>query len=213
MTRNIEWDDIDLVVFDMDGTLYDQRPLRMRMLGMLAKEIIRSRSLAVPRILAAFRRRREELGEARALDFAERQYDLPGHSPEVVCALVAEWMLQRPLPFLALYRTPGVERLFDALMARNAVALFSDYPVADKLASLGLSTAFSVTPEEVGRLKPDPAGLIRLIEEARTVPSRTLMIGDRADRDGEAARRAGVAALIRGRDFRDFNDPIFHDAA
>ncbi|HEX7872337.1 MAG TPA: HAD family hydrolase [Sphingobium sp.] len=213
MTIDIAWDHYDLVVFDMDGTLYDQRRLRLGMARQLAGEVARTRSLVVLRLLSAYRRQREALGRMEAEDFQERQYHLPRHRPETVRALVGEWMEERPLALLPRCRLPGVERLFDALERRRAVALFSDYPVEAKLASLKLSASFSICAQEVGRLKPHPAGLLRLMELAGTSPARTLMIGDREDRDGAAARRAGVRALIRGRDFRNYDDRLFLHAA
>ena len=57
----LDWDRIALVVFDMDGTLYDARRLRWRMAAWLLAESLRRRSLALPRTLAAFRRMREAL--------------------------------------------------------------------------------------------------------------------------------------------------------
>lgn len=204
----VEWSRYDLIVFDMDGTLYDQPWLRRRMAAMLVGEALRSRSLAVPRVLSAYRRQREGLGA----DFAERQYRLPGTRPEAVQALVAEWMERRPLPLLRQCRARGVERLFARLGASRAVAIYSDFRAEAKLAALGLTARYILSAEDVGCLKPDPAGLHRLMEQAKAAPDRTLMIGDRDDRDGEAARRAGVRALIRGRDFRHYEDAIFNGA-
>jgi putative hydrolase of the HAD superfamily len=47
-------------------------------------------------------------------------------------------------------------------------------------------------------------------------PEQTVLIGDRAERDGMAARRAGAHALIRSDKplpgwitFRRFDDPVF----
>lgn len=213
MSIAIPWDSFDLVVFDMDGTLYDQPPLRRRMAGLLAREAIRQRSLSVMRTLAAFRRQREAMANAVTNDFAVAQYRLPGQSPDAVRATVTDWMEQRPLAMLRDYRTPGAATLFTRLARNHAIAIFSDYAAQAKLEALGLSAHYCVTAEDVGRLKPDPAGLLWLMEQAKTTPQRTLMIGDRDERDGEAARRAGVRALIRGRDFRHFDDPIFRHAS
>ncbi|WP_375194390.1 HAD family hydrolase [Sphingobium sp.] len=209
MAAAVLWDRFDLIIFDMDGTLYDQSRLRRRMLVMLLAEIARSRSMAVPQLLRAFRRQRERLADAMEADFARLQYVLPGHDPERVRAIVTEWMEERPLPSLRALRTAGVAELFTRLSGNHVLAIHSDYRAERKLAALGLDAHLTLAAEDVGRLKPDPAGLYRLMAQARTEPARTLMIGDRDERDGEAARRAGVRALIRGRDFRDFTDPIF----
>lgn len=213
MIQRVPWERFDLIVFDMDGTLYDQGMLRRRMAAMIARDAIRCRSLSAVRTLAAFRRQRERLGDAVAGDLATLQYELAGRNADDVRSIVAEWMEQRPLPLLRDCRTRGVDMLFRRLAESHVVAVFSDYRAERKLEALGLSARLFVASEDVGRLKPDPAGLHALISQAKTSASRTLMIGDRDDRDGEAARRAGVRALIRGRDFRHFEEPLFHHGA
>src|SRR3546814_11552326 len=60
----------------MDGTLYDQRRLRARMLMALAGEAVRSRTLRVPAVLQTFRRCRETLGNQPSANFMSRQYEL-----------------------------------------------------------------------------------------------------------------------------------------
>ena len=72
------------------------------------------------------------------------------------------------------------------------------------------------TDAEVARLKPDPAGLLAILRATGVDARRALMIGDRFDRDGVAASRAGMRALIRsGRPhpdygtFRAYDDPVF----
>nr|WP_256869345.1 HAD family hydrolase [Sphingobium lactosutens] len=202
-----------MVVFDMDGTLYDQSRLQRHMMAALARDALRRRSLCTIRTLSAFRKQRESMADMPVEDFDAAQYRLPGRAPEQVRMMVADWMERRPLPLLRRYRAAGVGQLFERLARRHVVAIYSDYPPSEKLAALGLSAALTVGANDVGRLKPDPSGLLLLMERAHVAPARTLMIGDRDDRDGEAARRAGVRALIRGRDFRHFDEPIFRHVA
>jgi FMN phosphatase YigB (HAD superfamily) len=80
-----------------------------------------------------------------------------------------------------------------------AVAVLSDYPAADKLAALELEADILVSAVDprVDRLKPHPRGLQRVIELAGVEPEKTVMIGDRDERDGECARRAGARWLIK----------------
>jgi len=219
----MDWSKIDLVVFDVDGTLYDQRRLRMKMLTLLLLQAMRSRSLRVPMVLREFRRFREDLGDDAAEGFLERQYELTaarcGCSAEDVRALALEWIEQRPLTHLGACVYPGVRELFDALATSGRrIAAFSDYPAVDKLEALGLKCdlVVSSTDDDVGRLKPDPAGLRKILERFGAKADRSVMIGDRFDRDWEAARRAGVSALIRSRKpsakaptFRTYTDEVF----
>ncbi len=48
-------------------------------------------------------------------------------------------------------------------------------------------------PESAGKLKPEPAGILRILEETGTPPRRALMIGD-SGVDIRTARNAGIAS-------------------
>lgn len=70
--------------------------------------------------------------------------------------------------------------------------------------------------EGIGLLKPHPRGLEALIAAAGAQPHATVLIGDRAERDGLVARRAGARALIRSsraidglQTFARFDDALF----
>ncbi|WP_274629283.1 HAD family hydrolase [Arvimicrobium flavum] len=219
----VDWDRIRLVVFDLDGTLYDQRRLRMAMLFRLAREAVASRSFGAARVLRAFRQCRERLGEAQTQDFETQQYALTasrtGRSAEAVEAVVREWIETRPLDVLLPCRYPNVERVFDGLAARGkTLAVLSDYPAFEKLRALGLAADIVVWAGDpgVGVLKPHPAGLQRVLERARVPASAAIMIGDRVDRDWAVAHAHGMRALIRSRKpitgidtFRDYRDEVF----
>jgi phosphoglycolate phosphatase/putative hydrolase of the HAD superfamily len=223
MTQMIDWQAVDLVVFDVDGTLYDQRRLRRAMLGQLLRDAWRTRSLDTLQTLRTFRQVREALGEEPGADFLRLQYARTAarrNQPEdAVRRLAAEWLEQRPLPSLAACRYAQLEAVFAGLQSDGKqIAVFSDYPAVDKIKALGLWADWVVcaTDPDIGRLKPDPAGLLSILRQTGVSARRTLMIGDRFDRDGEAARRAGVRALIRSRKphpefdtFQSYADPVF----
>ena len=72
------------------------------------------------------------------------------------------------------------------------------------------------TDPDVARLKPNPAGLLKLLRLAAVEPQRALLIGDRRERDGEVAARANMRCLIlspgkhKGIDsFSSFSDRVF----
>jgi phosphoglycolate phosphatase/putative hydrolase of the HAD superfamily len=219
----LDWWSVDLVVFDVDGTLYDQRRLRLRMLRELVHDAVQTRSLRTLRTLRRFRHVREALGDEPVDDFMNQQYArtaaLCSATPEQVEALATEWMEQRPLTWIGDCRYPHVDRLFERLQAvGKQVAVFSDYPAVHKLKALGLRAAPVVCATDVGvaRLKPDPQGLLQILARTGVSPQRALMIGDRFDRDAAAARQAGVRALIRSAKphpefptFRRYDDPVF----
>ena len=83
---------------------------------------------------------------------------------------------------------------------------------------LGLQAApiFCATDAEIGRPKPDSRGLFTVLNRAGVPPQRAVMIGDCINRDGAAAQRVGVPALIRTRKshpefatFRSYGDALF----
>ena len=217
----IDWRPIRLVAFDVDGTLYAQRPLRLKMLAALGRHSIRSRSLRTFAVLQSYRTIREELGDAETAEFDDvllakvgQRHGLP---PAEVSRHVAEWMEKRPLESLAGCRYPAVDRLFDRIKrSGRMIGVLSDYPSRAKIEALGLRADHQISASDVGLLKPHPRGLQRLMELAGAAPSETVLIGDRQDRDGEAARRAGCACLLRSDKpipdaitFKRFDDPLF----
>jgi HAD superfamily hydrolase (TIGR01549 family) len=220
------WGEIDLVVFDVDGTLYDQCRLRRRMLFELGRFSCRNLSLATARTLRDFRLCRELLSHdlESGEDFTRLQYEVTAKwrniTAEEVRAIAEDWLEARPLPFLRDCRFDGVAELFEACVtAGKRIGVWSDYPAAAKLDALGLSAEFVVSSgdDKVRRLKPNPAGLNRILAEADVPAARAILIGDRADHDGIAAQRAGAAVLLRcGRPhktfptFASYRDPLFH---
>jgi putative hydrolase of the HAD superfamily len=112
-----------------------------------------------------------------------------------------------------------VVELFAALRRNGkAIGILSDYPVSAKLSALGLhaDTIVCAIDPGIGLLKPHPRGLKAVIQAAGTTPHQTVMIGDRADRDGAAARRVGAWSLIKSakpikdwQTFATFGDAIF----
>jgi putative hydrolase of the HAD superfamily len=219
----LDWPAIRLVVFDVDGTLYRQAPLRRRMALALLGHVATTGDVRLLRLLGDYRRTREALADAEVADF-----DVPlaatiaarhGVTPDTVTALVADWIETRPLPYLRPHLVPGIAPLFAALRhSGRRIGVLSDYPARAKIAALGLDAdviAAAADPD-IGIMKPHPRGLQSVMAAAGATPATTLMIGDRPERDGAAARRAGVPVLIRSvkplagwQCFADFNDPLF----
>ena len=123
--------------------------------------------------------------------------------------MVREWMFLRPLPYLTLCRYPGVLEIFSLLKIRGIpVAIFSDYPANEKIKALGIGkpdVIVCATDSEVDRLKPHPKGLIVAAKKLKVNINQCLYIGDRDDKDGQCARRAGMPYLILNRNKRTRN--------
>jgi len=200
------------VLFDVDGTLYHQEPLRALMAAELAALPARRTPAAARRelrALAAFRRVREELRAGRfdrpleRLQF-ERAAARAGLAAEEMERIVAEWIFARPLKYLRLCRRRGAVALLEHLAERGVRSgVFSDYPVAAKLEALGLagwmSAGLCATDPEIDAFKPDPRGFLRACQVWGLAAREVLYVGDRPRVDAEGAARAGMPCAIVGR--------------
>jgi len=124
-----------------------------------------------------------------------------GVSESRVRACVREWILERPLTLLREYRYPYIREFCLALQKRSVqLAVFSDYPAMDKIKALGLPKmlTFCSTEKQIDVFKPSPKGLLHVINQIGAPMECCILIGDRDDRDGECARRAGIRYLLKG---------------
>ncbi|QAT48431.1 HAD family hydrolase [Caproiciproducens sp. NJN-50] len=191
------------VIFDMDGTLYHQRALRLFMAAELLRHCLRHgrEGLRDCKILSGYRKNRET--ECFSGDWETEQYSAVArrlHLPEdAVRRTVETWMLKAPLSHLYACRDRRLQKLIPELRGRGIlVFIYSDYPAAEKLKALRLSAdgCYCAADPEIRRLKPDPAGLRAILGKNELSPSDCLMAGDRFDRDGKAAENAGMDYLI-----------------
>lgn len=206
----IAWKKIRGVIFDVDGTLYDQRRLRMMMLPELGRYIFQNKhAIRNIKIISHFRRTREELASNEADNVFQRQLIIPANylsvPPQLIEELVDEWIYRRPLKYMLACRFPLVDTFFEALRVRGTkIGIFSDYPVEKKLAALGLradATCYSLEPG-LDRLKPQTLGLETIVNRLSLDKSDCVFIGDRDSHDGKCARLFGMPFLLcRGRDF------------
>jgi len=187
---------------DLDGTLYHAGPVKLFM----AAELVLG-GLRVAPWLRRFRHEHEELRQSSGSPGAgdpflwqlERAARGLGIAPEALRPVVEEWMIERPGKWLRLARRRGFLAELAAFRAAGGrAALVSDYPARAKLEALGMSPLFEavVASGEPGgppSLKPSPAGYLAAAERLGVPPAECLVIGDRDDADGEAARRAGMA--------------------
>ena len=190
---------------DLDGTLYRSAPLKRAMALRVIFSALAPPNFGAAKALRTFRIWHERLREADQdcvphpfAQQVQRAAEELGWSAEDLERLVQDWMVDRPSKLLHRYRR---QALIDELRAHRAaggrLALVSDYPARAKLEGLGLADLFEVIVAngEAGsppRLKPHPAGYLLAAERLGVPPANCLVIGDRDDADGEAARRAGM---------------------
>jgi len=176
------------LVFDLDGTLVDTKDdiaeaanVTLRALGLPPQE---------PRVLWGYVGDGVRVLLERALGTTHAELIEPG------LAIFMPWYRAHLLDRSAVY--PGLREVVATLAGEGVVFSVLTNKLADMsraiVDGLGLGTTFPrlVGGDTLSVRKPDPAGLVRLIDAARVAPSRTLMVGDSAI-DVATGRNAGVA--------------------
>jgi FMN phosphatase YigB (HAD superfamily) len=186
------------VIFDLDGTLY---VMRWFMKPLIFLRLFPD-SMRLPRFLAV----RDEFA-GMELDVQERL--LAAISDEFACrekissSEARQWIVDSFYPsFVAImplfrFSRPFIRRLLARVRAKGIrLAVLSDYScVPERLEKLWLPVSLFDTVsscEAAGALKPHPRPLLAIAEKWGIEPGRILVIGDRADTDGCAAKNAGM---------------------
>jgi FMN phosphatase YigB (HAD superfamily) len=202
------------VLFDLDGTLYRQGPLRRLMMVELVLLPATAGFSAVThwRVVSTFRKMQEQLRHTEGasagsnvlttqVEQTARRLGLPVGT---VAPIVDEWMFRRPLRHLPACRAEGVVELLDWMETRGLRAgILSDYPATDKIEALGLAGRFApvlcASDADINALKPRPEGFLRAAEAWHLRPDEVLVVGDRPEVDAVGAAAAGMPAAIVGR--------------
>ena len=190
-------------ILDFDGTLTRQPPIKIVMaLWLTAYYFLHPTRWKEIFILRDWRRLREERFCAAEKNFRElqldelsRRYDLPKSSVEKI---LHAWLIERPSKVLRFFVR---KNLLDAAKNQQLrgvkVIVYSDNPVREKLAAINFSPdeSFCADDDSIDCMKPDERGLKKILSRCNLNSAEVLYIGDRHDRDGICARRAGVDYL------------------
>jgi HAD superfamily hydrolase (TIGR01549 family) len=189
---------VEAWLVDLDGTLYTARWVKLAM----AAELMLLGWAAIS-TLRRFRHEHERLRDHPGADTESpfstqlaRTAEGLGLDVSIVQRRVESWMVERPGKWIRMFRrTPLLHEIASFRERGGRTALVSDYPARRKLEALGSVELFDVVvangePNGPRRLKPDPDGYLRAARSLGIDPARCLVIGDRDDADGEAARAA-----------------------
>jgi phosphoglycolate phosphatase len=176
---------VQLLVFDLDGTLVDSsQDLADSINDLLAEYGVAPLAAGVVTSM---------VGEGAAV-LVRRALSRAGVKPDPRAAL-ERFLHHYDARLLATTRPyPGMVETLEALRPRHRLAVLTNKPSAASLRlleGLGLRTLFADViggDTEYGR-KPDPAGLLSLMAGSGATPRTTLLIGD-SPVDLETARRA-----------------------
>lgn len=194
----MDFNKYDLYVFDVDGTLYYQNKLRLimgkRLLMYYLLHPLKFKDLI---IIKNFRSLRENAKDTNGLfDITAKKCNV---SVSRVNEVIKKWIYENPIDALIASKDDTLLAIIDKLKANGkTVAIWSDYEADDKLKALKLSIDYVYTAEQerVGELKPSPKGLNLIMSDLNVPKDKTIMIGDRMVKDGEAAKKAGCDYLI-----------------
>jgi len=186
------------VAFDLDGTLYPNYRLNVRLVPFILKE---------QRLLRAFGKARTILrksGGGTGGNFYEKQAkiagDILGEGTEKVMEKV-EKLIYRGWEdhFKKIRLFPHVAETLDALRENGiTLGLLSDFPPETKLKNLGILECWDaiVCSEQVGYLKPDTASLLEMAKQMGAAPEQILYVGNSVSYDVTGAHKAGMKAAL-----------------
>ena len=192
---------IEAVIFDFDGTLYDMKGF--------AKKLILS-SLRDIFIMGAERKIRRELrgkdfGNAEALknEMISKIAEKSRKSEQKIRTWYENRYVQNMCRVLSKhYRVRSeVPELFASLHEKEIkIAIFSDYPIVrERMSAIGLGKEAQNLCEKIysaqdfGALKPAPRPFLEIAAALNTKSENCLVVGDRCDTDGEGARLSGMS--------------------
>ncbi|MCL2067553.1 MAG: HAD family hydrolase [Treponema sp.] len=190
--------DIDAVAFDLDGTLYPNYRLNIKLLPFILKEC---------RLLVAFGKTREIIREEQEsspnyplTDFYNYQAAITAKilnlAPDIVKDKIDRLMYRgwEPL-FKNVEPFSYVPETLSALRAKGyKLGLLSDFPPENKLDYLGLSGCWDAVlcSESSGTIKPHPLSFLELSKSLGRPPEKILYVGNSLDYDVAGACRAGM---------------------
>lgn len=180
------FDGIRLVSWDVDGTLYSERVLRLA----LWRRVLSLRNLSEVSGLRATLREvnRQRGGDARV----QSEHALTNAMRLAAQEEFLAEFLKRIPP-----RVEAVRLLEQAKAAGIPQVVLSDFPCERKLAALNLAAFFHshAVGATSGFWKPSPTLFRQLQSQFSVAPAQHLHIGDRDDTDGAGARAAGCRFL------------------
>lgn len=196
------------ILFDMDGTLYHQVPLRILMIFLLLIKNIHHPFLLIKKmtVIQNFRKSQELLrtNNDRSGNSYQNQIRLTsertGESQEFISQTIVEWFEKQPLKYLKLCRRKRLENMLSSLQKQGYhLGVYSDYPANDKLHALGLGNYFttivSSSDPDVTGVKPHTNGFHVAAQRMGSATEEIVYVGNRPEVDGKGAVASGMKYL------------------
>lgn len=199
----MDWTKIRAVIFDVDGTLYRQFPVRLHMAIRLAVYCL-THARKVRELLGIyhFRKVREEetfrtSPMEEQIREAARRAGL-SDEPRLREAIQA-WMFREPLPLIRRYANREILALMNRLQREGRqIVIWSDYAPDEKLAVLNVKPDRIYYPGHNGidEMKPSEKAARKILQDLGLEPEKTAYLGDRTEKDGQSAAAVGIRFIL-----------------
>lgn len=201
--NNIDWKNLKAIIFDVDGTLYNQTRLRKQMFYALLKYYsFHPLQLKDLLILYHFRAERDQRPGYCGTDLDNEQYEWCAQKVTApldrIKRVISKWIFTFPNAYLLSCRFEGVSELMELLKKKNIkIAVYSDYQATDKLKHLQIHADLIVASTDaiINCMKPEPKALLYIMDELKVQAADCLFIGDRDELDGACAANVGMPYL------------------
>jgi putative hydrolase of the HAD superfamily len=207
------------VAFDLDGTLYPNYRLYVRLLPFLCRHWPLVAALGKARKII---RQEQELPPTSVLsDFHVHQAQLVAkllHAPPEQIREKIDRLVYRDWErhFTAIKLFPHVREVLSGLRSAGLqMGLLSDFPPLVKLKNLGLEDCWDIVlcSEDTGTIKPALRPFMELADALKCPPAQMLYVGNSRRYDMAGAKRAGMKTALRTLSGRSGGvvDLAFHD--
>ena len=202
----MDWKRFNGYIFDVDGTLYSQKRVRIAMaFRLMSYYLFRPFCIKELFVLYQFRKRRE-YAEFKSYSI-EKLCSAVGEkyhiSADNVKQVVQKWMFEVPLDLIAKHRFKKVIDFINQQRNSNKmIVIYSDYPAIDKLLALDVAYDYVFISGENGLIEQKPSFIaMKHILACINLPVNELCyIGDRDDKDKASAEMMSISYC----DIREF---------
>jgi putative hydrolase of the HAD superfamily len=191
----------EAVAFDLDGTLYPNYRLYLRLIPFICKEHRLLRALGKARDILRAQAQGPQTGEGGFYTLQARVMGGILHRDPETLQQQVEKLIYRgwePL-FKEITPYPQVRETLLGLREKGIkLGLLSDFPPEVKLENLNLAGLWDrvLCSEQVGRLKPDPAPFLELAKQLDSPADRILYVGNSVSYDILGAKKVGMKAAL-----------------
>ena len=193
----LENKEIAAVIFDFDGTLYDNTGIALK--------LIKARPFDMFKMNAERQARKVLKGTYFESEekFLEKFFAIAAQKAKCSKEKFDSWYTKTYLPCMikVLHKKfparKNVDGLFETIKSKGIkLAILSDYSfIAQRMQAISISSEnvdIMKSSQELGGLKPAPQLFLKLADQFKIAPEKILVVGDRDDTDGQGAINSGM---------------------